>query len=321
MGKILFIRGGAVGDFILTLPAIRLVREQLPENHLTVLGYPAITELAKVTGLVDETRSLEDARLAHFFNPQGKLDPDWCDFFAGFDVVVSYLFDPDGFFAGNLERAGVKTLFAGPFKPTESKPSLPAAVQLAEPLQGLALFLNDPELTLDFPPSLAPIPLPPESAGAIASFRIGIHPGSGSPLKNWPHHAWIELLSEIRTLRPEAEFLITSGEAEYETIDRFLDLLRERELPFVHLTGKSLAEVGAVFSRLDYFLGHDSGISHLAGSCGIPGLLLFGPTNPDVWAPATSRFAILRSGTGEMSGLTVPEVLAKLQESDLFTRS
>lgn len=314
MGKILFIRGGAVGDFILTMPAIKLVRDQLPDNHITVLGYPSITELAKVTGLIDETRSIEDAKLAHFFNPKSELDEGWCHFFSGFDVVVSYLYDPDEFFAGNLKRAGVKTLFLGPFKPVEEEPYRPAAVQLAEPLRQLALFLDEPQLTLDFPSDLSP-----ELLCGSDTLRIGIHPGSGSPTKNWTFDAWVELLSKIGSHRPNVEFLVTSGEAEYETIDRFLDQLREEDLPFAHFSGKSLAEIGATFSQLDFYLGHDSGISHLAGSTGIPGLLLFGPTNPGVWAPLSDQFQIVRSSDQKMTGIAVSEVWNKVKDSNLFT--
>jgi heptosyltransferase-2 len=36
--KILVIRGGAIGDFILTLPAIAAMRSQFPQAHLEVLG-------------------------------------------------------------------------------------------------------------------------------------------------------------------------------------------------------------------------------------------------------------------------------------------
>ena len=94
MGKFLFIRGGAVGDFILTMPAIQLVREQLPDNEIEILGYPAITSLATATGLANRTRSIEDARLAAFFAPRAELDQEWCDYFSSFNVVVSYLYDP-----------------------------------------------------------------------------------------------------------------------------------------------------------------------------------------------------------------------------------
>ena len=53
MGKILFIRGGAVGDFILTLPAIQLVRSTLPDVEIEILGYESITGLAVRCGLAD----------------------------------------------------------------------------------------------------------------------------------------------------------------------------------------------------------------------------------------------------------------------------
>ena len=53
MGKILFIRGGAVGDFVLTMPAVHLVRERFPNNEIQVLGYPAIASLAVASGIAD----------------------------------------------------------------------------------------------------------------------------------------------------------------------------------------------------------------------------------------------------------------------------
>ncbi len=44
-GKILVIRGGAIGDFILTLPVFSALRERFPEARLEVLGYPNVTAL------------------------------------------------------------------------------------------------------------------------------------------------------------------------------------------------------------------------------------------------------------------------------------
>jgi hypothetical protein len=39
MGRILVIRGGAIGDFILTLPVLQAINAHLPGNDLEVLGY------------------------------------------------------------------------------------------------------------------------------------------------------------------------------------------------------------------------------------------------------------------------------------------
>src|SRR6185503_5065053 len=94
-GKILVIRGGAIGDFLLTLPVITALRRQFPEAHLEVLGYPHIVQLAVAGGLVDRAQSIEARALAEFFARDGKLSADLCDYFSEFDIIVSYLYDPD----------------------------------------------------------------------------------------------------------------------------------------------------------------------------------------------------------------------------------
>lgn len=312
MGKILFIRGGAVGDFILTMPALRLVREQLPDNEIEILGYPGITSLATATGLADATRSIEDARLATFFAPGAKLDPEWCDYLSGFNVVVSYLFDPDGFFRGNLERAGVKMLIEAPFRPEEELPQPPAAVQFARPLEQLALFLDDAELSLPYRDQVdSPLPLQKDGK------RVILHPGSGSPSKNWSFESWIAVLQHLASEIEDLEIVITSGEAEAERLGDFRVLAEEAGLSCHYLSECSLPELGALFSETEdgrvLYLGHDSGISHLAASAGAAGRLLFGPTEPAIWAPVSSRLKPIRSRNGSMGGISVREVIESLE--------
>ncbi len=306
MGKILFIRGGAVGDFILTMPAIQLVRDNLPDLEIDILGYPSIAELAVSAGIADRVRSIEHAAMARFFAPNAELDKDLCDYLASFDVVVSYLYDPDGFFEANLLRAGVETLFVGPYRMVEEEPFQPAALQLAKPLESLALYLENPAPVFSF-------------AGNESSVKrftdgplIALHPGSGSPSKNWSFESWIEIVRHIHSLQPETEFLITSGEAEAEVIPEFLSMLTDTSVPFQHRGDSSLIELASVFSEIDFYLGHDSGISHLAASAGAEGLLLFGPTNPKVWAPPHQGMDQLVSATVSLSEITVSEVAKRL---------
>lgn len=307
MGRILFIRGGAVGDFILSMPSLRLVRETLPDNEIEILGYPSIASLALAAGLADRVRPLEDPRLATFFAPGAKLDPEWCSYFAGFDVVVSCLYDPDGYFAGNLRVAGVKTLVPCPYRPDETPPHVPAAVQFAKPLESLGLFLYDASLSLAYaPPSCAIDDLMPEITGAPV---IALHPGSGSARKNWSHEAWVAVLSALHRERPERRFLITSGEAEMETITSFLDLLDAAGLPHHHLANRPLGDLAALYGHVEGFLGHDSGLSHLAASAGAKGVLLFGHTEPGIWAPVSSRIRVLRSPDQSLASLATELVL------------
>jgi heptosyltransferase-2 len=75
-----------------------------------------------------------------------------------------------------------------------------------------------------------------------------------------------------------------------------------------------LPVLGAVLSRCALFVGHDSGISHLAAAVGIPCLLLFGPTKPDVWAPANRAVVVLQPSDGQLSNLETRSVVARINE-------
>src|SRR5262249_48682210 len=98
LGKILVIRGGAIGDFIVTLPAITALRNRFPEAHLEVLGYPHIVQLAMTAGLVDRVQGIEARALAAFFERDGELPEELADYFSEFDLMISYLYDPDQIF-------------------------------------------------------------------------------------------------------------------------------------------------------------------------------------------------------------------------------
>lgn len=311
MGRILFIRGGAVGDFILTMPAIRLVRESLPGNEIEILGHPSIACLATAAGLADRVRSIEDARLAHFFVPGGTLDRDWAAYFASFNVVVSFLYDPDGIFGANLTAAGVGTLITCPFRPREGT-GVPAAVQYAEPLSRIGLFLDDATLDLDYGATELPA-LPGEGP------LVAVHPGSGSASKNWGYESWSALLAKLDHRHGPVRWLVTSGEAERETIGDFLAALDATGLRQLHLPCLPLPRLGAILRRVEAFLGHDSGLGHLAGSVRAPSLLLFGPTDPAIWAPVSPRTRVLKGKNGRLSDLAIEEVAAAAGE--LFTAS
>src|SRR5512135_221280 len=113
-GRILVIRGGAIGDFVLTLPAIAALRERFPKVHLEVLGYPHIAQLALAGGLVNAVRPIESQPLAGFFALGGTLAEDWRDYFSDFDVIVSYLYDPDRIFQDNVARCSAAQFIQGP---------------------------------------------------------------------------------------------------------------------------------------------------------------------------------------------------------------
>jgi heptosyltransferase-2 len=291
--KILVIRGGAVGDFILTLPVLAALRRQFPATTLEVLAYPPLAELARTAGLVDGSRAIDGRPLASFFARAGELSPDWSDYFSRFAVIISFLYDPDGFFRTNLGRCSRAQFIAGPHRPDDAR-SIHATEVLLQALERLTIFDADPIPRL-------PWPTPNPRAPALA-----VHPGSGSESKNWPEVRWGELLQKLSALIP-GKLLLVGGEAEGDRLDRLAQfwpadrLEIARQLP---LTALAARLVGATA-----FIGHDSGITHLAAALGVPVLSLWGVSNDAVWRPRGDRVQILKA-PGGLGQLTIAEVLA-----------
>jgi heptosyltransferase-2 len=301
--RILVIRGGAIGDFILTLPAIRLVREAFPAAHLEILGYSQIVRLAEHRGYADAIRSIEYGPLAAFFAKNGELPEDLCRYFAGFQQVISYLFDPDEIFADNLKRAGVRNfLHVSPRIGDHEH----AAIQLAQPLVRLALFLDDPA------PVIAPLPSDAAEAerllGPLPAEFIALHPGSGAERKNWPLDRWQLLIERLLALPSEPTLLLVGGEADTDRVGALVAALPSARIrPAIDLALPALA---AALSRARWFVGHDSGISHLAAATEIPCTLLFGPTDPEVWAPRNRGVRVIRAPDGDLASIGVDPAVA-----------
>lgn len=295
-GKILVIRGGAIGDFILTLPAIVALRRQFPDAHLEVLGYPHIAQLAQAGGLVDRVQPIEARALAAFFARHGELSEDLRDYFSEFNIVISYLFDPDAFFQTNVMRCLHGQFIAGPHRPDESQRIHATEVYL-KPLERLAIFAADPvpRLAVPFSRRLQP--------------TLAIHPGSGSERKNWPEHNWADLL--IRLVETTTtNFLLVGGEAEGERLGRLATVVPARRLQLARRL--PLAELASQLQSCIAFVGHDSGITHLGAALGRPCLVLWGDTAQSIWRPQGEQVRIL-SDPGGLQSMTVPTVLAELR--------
>jgi heptosyltransferase III len=295
-GKILVIRGGAIGDFILTLPALAALRQQFPEAHLEVLGYPHIVQLAQAGGLVDKVQAIEARALAGFFARNGELAEQLRDYFAEFSIIISYLYDPDEIFKMNVARCSFGQFIVGPHRPNESE-CLHATKVFLKPLERLAIFEADPvpRLTLNLQPSTLN--------------QLALHPGSGSERKNWPEAKWVELIARLLN-SSGVNLLLVGGEAEGERLQRLAAALP----PVRCSVAKSLplAELAARLRSCAAFVGHDSGITHLASSLGVPTLALWGDTVEEIWRPLGERSTIVREAVG-IGSISVERVMRELE--------
>jgi heptosyltransferase-3 len=313
MKRILVIRGDAIGDFILTLPALKALRDACPHAQIEILGYKHIAVLAENRFYAQAVRSIEYGPLSSFFARNSELPAELANYFASFDLIISYLYDPDRIFENNVRRCGVENFLCGPAKivPTLDH----AARQLARPIEELGIRVND--LTQKVFPSIKDRQFAREFLQNLQQPVLSIHPGSGSTEKNWPLENWLELfsqndgfpLAEYKGGQPQKlpSLVVVSGEADKKQTEL---LEREWKGPMVRFAKNlRLPQLAAVLER-SIFFGHDSGISHLAAAAGATCILLFGPTDPNVWAPRNKNVRVLSAPGGKLSNLEIARVEA-----------
>lgn len=304
--KILVIRGGAIGDFILTMPVLTALRQQFPQAELEVLGYSHIAQLALSGGLAQRVQSIEARSLAGFFARNGELAKELADYFAGFALIISYLYDPDEIFQTNVRRCTKAQYIPGPHRPNDTA-QLHATDVFLKPLERLAIFDADATPRLDVSKAF-------ETTTTTGRW-LAVHPGSGSETKNWPESKWQELLQQLMQTT-SLNLLIIGGEAERDRLTSLARMLPPTRIKLMQ--GVPLPELAQWLASCVGFVGHDSGISHLAAAVGVRSLILWGQTAEAVWRPRGRDMTVLRDSKG-LDQLSVPVVLRNLEE--LLNRS
>lgn len=254
-----------------------------------LLGNRRAGELGCADGCIDAVLDERAARWAPLWSDD-PLPPDLADWLGGFDRIVAYLSPHDKALAERLRTWGERCV-TGSARITTA----PAARHLLEPLRAWGLG-DDADLA---PVLRLAEPAQAEAARRLATLPadfVAVHPGSGSPTKTWPLDRWHAL---SRCL--DAPLLWITGEAEAH-------LAPPGGPPALRAHDWPLPVLAAALARCRYFLGHDTGITHLAAAAGARGWALFGPTDPAVWAPPTPRIRVVRAPDGRLTRLDVDEV-------------
>ncbi len=301
--RILVLRGGAIGDFILTLPVLAALRRHFPLARLTVVGQPSVTPLALAGGLADAAISLESRGLAGSFAPGAELSAEFRELFRQSDLIVSYLHDPDQVFQRNVTRGSSVRFLAGPHRPDDAA-GVHATEALLKPLRKLGITDADTVPRLRWPGGTGPHP------GGSAPRWLAVHPGSGSERKNWPETQWATLLERLAA-ETELGLLLVGGEAEGGRVERLAQSWPAARCRTA--MSRPLLELAALLRECCAFAGHDSGITHLAAAVGLPLLVLWGGTAETVWRPRGERIRLLRGRRG-LASLIVSEVRRVLND-------
>jgi heptosyltransferase-3 len=290
------VRGGALGDVLLGVPALRALRRRFPDQPLHLVAPQPQADFLRSLGLVESTLAVDDTSLTPLFLEGRPLDRLPAHLRQA-NLAVVWLHGGD-LLASNLARAGAREVLYARALPNEG-----GAVHAADwLLQTLA------PLGISAPPEWDRSPwltLPPETQAWAAGWRrealsegpyIVLHPGSGGARKNWPGAEWAAAVREHQR-QTRLALVVVAGPADDAPLETLLSALarqaRAPARPDAVFRPPDLAQLAGVLEGATLFLGNDSGVTHLAAALGRPTVAVFGPTDPTLWRPRGPRVRVL----------------------------
>ncbi len=273
---------------LLALPAMRVLRSRFPDASLDLMGRPERLSLIAHDLRAESLLAVDRAGMAYFYAEEAPLPPDPTIYFSGVDLNLLFARSENRTLSENLTRAGCKKIIQiSPFP--EAGPRIPLSEYYLAELRKTGITGED---------GCSPLLLP-ERAGTFAGNFWGehgikkgtkilaIHPGSGSPRKNWaPENFaaiadWASRYGEVLLISGPAR----DGAAEVKQGTKKAKPICADRLP--------LLDLAALLAECSAYVGNDSGITHLAALAGIPTAAVFGPTDPVVWGPLGPRVHII----------------------------
>jgi len=274
----------ALGDFVLTWPLLRALRERT----IVVAPWSKARLAADVFAHVEpmDIEMLEFARL-HAAGGPTHVSPAVRDLLDAAGRIISFVSTGGDAWAANIRRLAPRAsaYFVRPRPPGDWARHVCAWHEAQLERQ-------------DWPLHGEPHGRPATRRGPIV-----VHPGSGGAGKCWPVARFVRLVRELRAAGRDVRVVV--GEVECETWSpEPLTALKAERL-------QTLGELFFVLQAASAFVGNDAGPTHLAAQLGLATVALFGPTPPAVWSPVGPAVTVLAPPTPQgMDWLGVDAVLS-----------
>lgn len=272
------LRFGAVGDVLLTTPALEALRQAFPVAQITYVTKAALASIVSANPHIDNLLTFESGESAAVIAKrlrQAKVDTvvDWHDKLRS--KLVRWLlpgtrrvvWSKRPFGVGLPVRLGLKT-----WRPTRLLSSRYHAA--VEKLAGKSLAAGELRAF-------------PTAAGRGEAQRLlqrlqtdktrpllGLSPGANWLTKRWPSENFGRLASVATAAGWQV--VVTGSEAERPLFDELCRLAPECKSAI----GTSLGGLVGIIEQCDAFVANDSGPMHIARGLGVPTVALFGSTPP-----------------------------------------
>jgi ADP-heptose:LPS heptosyltransferase len=294
--RILLIRPGGIGDMVVLLPAIALLKQRFPDAAMDIICEKRNQAVLGLMGL-ENTALPYDAHplrlLAKLLRTRYDVAVD-TEQFHHFSAVFAAL-------SGAPVRVGFKI---NPYRNAlythlvNYAPDGPELVQFLRLLKPLGIRDDHATLTGILAPyqGILPPSCPQDYSRVLPSEAfVVLHPCASSVYKQWPPDKFGELAIQLHR-RHSLAVVIVGDQNDRPAGDLILAQCRKAGCPAFSWQGTlSLLETTAVLARGRLFVGTDSALAHLAVALGRPTVVLFGSSDSVKWGVVDASHAVVRS--------------------------
>jgi ADP-heptose:LPS heptosyltransferase len=286
--RVAVIRLRSMGDCILTTPALAILKQSRPDLSIGVVVEDRFAALMEgnpdvSTVLPPSLRSLRAFRPRLSLNLHGGPRSLTLTLLSGAHETAGFAHFTASFAYGTRIPTAQEIL------------GVSRKVHTAEHLASAVFYLGVPPREI---PSARLFAQPPPETAPYAV----LHPMATATGKNWPATNFLQVARHLEgSLGLQPVFIGGPG----EDLSPFAG--------FRTLAGAPLAELKSVMSGASLFVGNDSGPAHMAAAFGVPVVVIFGNSDPVVWAPwrTASQTIVAR---GPIENVAVDEVLAAVHQ-------
>jgi heptosyltransferase-2 len=300
--KKILVRGtNWIGDVIMTLPAIRSIRQTFPKAHIAVLVKPWVADIIHACPEVDEVilyrspgehegfagilklaRELKDRKFDCAILLQNAIEAAIIARLAGIPVRAGYNSDARGWLLTHSVRR------------TDAIRQVHQTGYYLEMLKSLGFKgdLKDVGLRLGRDTGELMTQLFRRFGLKTNQLLIGMAPGAAyGPAKRWPADRFAEAASQLSE-KYSARVILFGSKGDRETTEL---ITHSAGNGILNLAGEtSLREAMALISKCALFISNDSGLMHVAGALGVSTIAIFGSTNPVTTSPSGERCVTIR---------------------------
>lgn len=290
--EVLFIKTVGIGDLILLLPAIKHLKDSLPEIRITLLTNGRTREVVEGQPFIDEviywTPESPLHGLTSLISIYRKIARKFdliidAEHYYNFSSILSFLSKPSYRIGFSMDGQDRKRLFSHPIlyevrqhevwnfmALTRALVKTPTQINLISPVVSESDRSYVDVLLKDVPQN---------------KLLVVVHPGTSDSAKSrrWPIESFKQLTS--RLVEELGVFILLTGSSEEkQMLDELIDHRYSDSI--VSLAGKcSINQLVDVINRTDAFLSCDTGPLHIAATTNVPVVGLFGPNVPEKWGP------------------------------------